>query len=114
MIYEYMPRSKMGTINAGRGIYGDSLKFGIANLGAWWVWFYSMHVYKPANSEYDYSSMYLLQFVLYVPAILATLWFLREIHAGRILRWGVMEVEGDEAAEEAKPTAEQPKELVET
>jgi hypothetical protein len=101
MIYEYMPRSKMGTINSGKGIYSDTLKFGIANLGAWWVWLYSSKVYHPPHCSYDYSSMYLIQFALIVPALIAKIFFIRQVVTGRIKKWGIIEVEGEEAAAKA-------------
>jgi hypothetical protein len=106
MIYEYMPRSKMGTINAGRGLIGDWLRAAVMNLGGWWiVWYSARAIYGGVNvpsaeeMKYDYTSMYLIQLVLFIPAILATVYFLRQIHTRRVLKWGVLEVEGDEAAE---------------
>lgn len=104
MIFEYMPRSRMGTINSGAGIYKTVLEFLVANLGAWWVVFYSAHfVHQPESGpmHYDFTSMYLLQFCFFVPAIAAKVYFLRQVVTGRILKWGVIEVEG--AAPPAAP-----------
>jgi MFS family permease len=96
MIYEYMPRSQMGTINAGKGLYQGVLQFGVANLGAWWIWGYSLYIFKPEKTQYDYTALYLLQFLLFIPAILAKAWFMWLILSGKVLKWGVMEVEGPE------------------
>jgi MFS family permease len=102
MIYEYMPRSIMGTINAGSGLISSLVKFGASLLGGWWVFWWSAHVFKPSDSDYDYTSLYILQFLLFVPAIAAKIWFMREILARRVLKWGVMEVEGEPQPERIK------------
>jgi len=93
MIYDYMPRSQMGTINSGKGLIEGFVQFGAANLGAWWIVFFTMHIHKPAGVKYDYTSMYLLQFSLFIPAILAKLYFIRLIAKGKMKKWGAMEVE---------------------
>ena len=104
MIYEYMPRSKMGTINAGRGLMGDWLRAIVMNLGGWWiVWYSARTLYKPGEAPpadkmtYDYTSMYLVQFALFVPVVLAKLYFLKLVLTRKILKWGVMEVEGPDS-----------------
>jgi hypothetical protein len=94
MIYEYMPRSWMGTINAGKGLCQGVLQFGVANLGAWWVVSWSKGLYGGTTTTYDYTSMYLFQFMLFVPVLGAKIWFMYMIMTGRILKWGVMGVEG--------------------
>ena len=93
MIYDYMPRSQMGTINSGSGFITSFVSFVAANLGAWWVVFFSLHVHKPANVKYDYTSMYILQFMLFVPAIIAKLYFIRLIATNRMKKWGTLEIE---------------------
>jgi hypothetical protein len=98
MIYDYMPRSQMGTINSGKGIIESFVTFGAANLGAWWIVFFSMHIHKPAHVKYDYTSMYILQFMLFIPAIAAKLYFIRLITKGKMKKWGAMEVEAPEEA----------------
>ena len=102
MIYDYMPRSQMGTINSGSGIYQNLLNFGVANLGAWWVVFYSVHFHKPSNVPYDYTSMYLLQFLFFIPTILAKIYFVRLVMTGRLTKRGVLELEEARAREELK------------
>jgi MFS family permease len=103
MIYEYMPRSKMGTINSGRGLMGDGLRWLINNLGGWWIWWYSLRTMYPGQKnvdpetmKYDYTSMYILMFILYIPVIAAQVWFIIQIVKKNILRWGVLEVEGED------------------
>ena len=98
MIYDYMPRSQMGTINAGSGLISTVIAFGAANLGAWWIVFYSSNIHKPAHTDYDYTSMYLLQFILFLPAIVAKVYFIRLIVKGKMKKWGTMEVEDPEEA----------------
>ena len=71
MVYDYMRRSQMGTINAGSNMMTQMVAFLAANLGAWWVIYYSTHFPIPAGMKYEYSSIYLLLFVLFVPIILA-------------------------------------------
>jgi len=122
MIYEYMPRSKMGTINSGRGLLGDGLRWGINNLGGWWIWWYSLRTLYPGQSNvdaetmnYDYTSMYMLMFILYVPVIAAQAWFVWQVMRKKVLRWGILEIEGEEAlmAGEQGPAALEHKPLVE-
>jgi hypothetical protein len=45
--------------------------------------------------------MYLIQFALIVPALIAKIFFIRQVVTGRIKKWGVIEVEGEAAAAEA-------------
>ncbi len=94
MIYEYMPRNKMGTINAGKGMIDAILKFGVANLGAAWVVFYSQHIWRPQHTSYDYTSLYILQLCLFVPALACKIWFVRQVTTGAIPPLGILEVEG--------------------
>lgn len=103
MIYEYIPRSKLGTVLAGKGLLESFVKFGVANLGAWWVVWWSLHIHKPGQTKYDYSSLYLLQMLLYIPGILAVVWFLRMVLSGRLKPAGILEVEPDAVADAAPP-----------
>ena len=64
--------------------------------GAWWIVFFTMHIHRPANTKYDYTSMYLLQFVLFVPAIVAKLYFIHLIRKGKMKKWGALELEATE------------------
>lgn len=109
MIYDYMPRSLMGTINSGVGIYTTIVNFIVPNLGAWWVVFYSTHFYHMAGvsgkNAYDYTSMYLMQFALFVPAVISKVYFIRLIAQGRMKKWGVMEAAEMAAADEAEEKA---------
>ncbi|MEI8194586.1 MAG: hypothetical protein WCI73_01620 [Phycisphaerae bacterium] len=98
MIYDYMPRSQMGTINSGNGIIGGLIGIGVGLLGAQWIVFFTHHIHKPAYVDYDYTSMYLLQFALFIPAILAKLYFINLIVKGKMKKWGAMEVEDPEEA----------------
>ena len=43
--------------------------------------------------KYDYTSMYILQFMLFVPAIIAKLYFIRLIATNRMKKWGTLEIE---------------------
>lgn len=108
MIYDYIARSKMGTINSGRAIAHSSLTFLVPNLGAWWVVFYTERVNAPAHGQYDYTSVYLLQILLLVPAIFAKFYFLRMVATGRIPRTGVLEVEGASSSAKAHEVSSSP------
>ena len=98
MIYDYMPRSQMGTINSGFGIMSSLIGIAAGLLGAQWIVFFTNHIHKPAHVEYDYTAMYILQYALYVPAILAKLYFVRLVVKGKLKKWGAMEVEDPEEA----------------
>lgn len=120
MIYEYMPRSRMGTINAGRGLMGAWLQAAVMIVGAYWItWYSNRTLYPdgiiPKDRKYDYTGIYLIQFILFIPTILATLWFLWMIMKGKIKKWGVLEVEGDSVADgHTAPTPEDKRLLGET
>lgn len=98
MLFDYIPRSKIGTINAGYGIIETFVRFGAINLGAWWIVFATNHFHKPVHGKYDYTSLYLLQFVLFVPAIIAKVYFVWMVVTDKVKKWGVMEVEDPEEA----------------
>jgi hypothetical protein len=93
MIYDYMPRSQMGTINSGKGMIELLTSFGAANMGAWWIVFFSNHVHLATGTKYDYTSMYILQFMLFIPAILAKFYFIRLVTKGKITKCGVQELQ---------------------
>jgi hypothetical protein len=95
MIYEYISRSQMGTINAGRGIYSGIVGFLVPNLGAWWVVFYTANVGNAGSGSHDYTSLYILQLVLFLPSIAVYTWFIRRVAAGKVPRTGVLEVEAE-------------------
>ena len=98
MIYDYMRRSQMGTINAGNSVMTAFVTFMAANLGAWWVVFYSTHFHMPAGMKYEYSSIYLLMFVVFIPIIIAKVYFVYIVTTGRLKKWGDMEVEDPKEA----------------
>lgn len=95
MIYDYVPRNRIGTINSGRGLLGGALTFGVANLGAFWIVWWSDHVHRPTTGSFDYASLYLLQLIFYVPAIAAVLWFRKGVVTGKLPPLGVLEVEAN-------------------
>jgi hypothetical protein len=97
MIFEYIPRSKLGTVLAGKSLLDSVIRFGVANLGAWWVVWWSLHIHTPKHTKYDYSSLYLLQMLLYIPGIIAVAWFLKQILTGKIRPAGILEVEPEAA-----------------
>lgn len=96
MIYDYMPRNRMGTINSGVGIYTTIVNSIVPNIGAFWVVFYSTHFVAQTGPtlNYDYTSIYLIQFVFFIPTILAKIYFIRLIMKGRMKKLGAMEIEG--------------------
>ena len=109
MIYDYLPRSQIGTFNAGFGILNSLLTLAAVNLGAWWITFFSTHIHKPDHTDYDYSSMYILQLFVLIPAIAAKVYFIRLILQGRMKRWGVIEVENPELANKEENVAPMPR-----
>ena len=55
--------------------------------------FYSTHIHRLANGGYDYTSMYILQFAMFVPAIIAKVYFIRLIVIGKIKKWAILELD---------------------
>ncbi len=97
MIFEYIPRMQLGTIIAGSGIYRGIIGFFMANLGANWAVWYSQNIQAPVKGKTDFSSIYLLQIILFIPALIATIYFVHSVLKGKILPMGIAEIEGVEA-----------------
>ncbi len=93
MMYDYIPRSRMGTIAAGCGVFGTFISFIGINLGAWWVVWASAHIAHLPEKSYDYTFLYLMQLTLFLPTILVKVYFLRLILTNRMPKMGIIEVD---------------------
>ena len=103
MIFDYLPRNRMGTVGAGTSIFSNLLTLVAGNLGAWWVVYYTMHFVThstrvPGKNEIDYTSIYSLLLLCYLLIVIAKGWFLCLILTGRLKKLGEMEVENPEEA----------------
>ena len=105
MLFDYIPRSDLGIFAAGSGIYGTISGLIMANLGAWWVVFYSStfvkHLDASNKATYDYTGLYLIGFAFAIPAVLAKGYFAWLIIKGRMKKIGEMEVENPAKLEQA-------------
>jgi hypothetical protein len=92
MFFDFVPRDKMGTLSSGFGFTNGLLVFLLTNLvGVWIGWF-------SGSGPNDYSSGYLLQFVVGALAVAGTVAFIRALKRGRIAEYGLLGLAADEAA----------------
>lgn len=78
LLYEYIPKDKIGTISSGFGLLNTALTAALQTLVGAWVKFY-------AN---DYSSAYLLVILLSIFTFAASYFFMRAIAKGLIVEYG--------------------------
>ena len=94
MIYEYIPKNKLGTVSSGSSIFGGIMQFAFANIGASWIVFYTTHIGQaPAHLKYDYTSAYLLQLLLFPISIGVQFYFIYLVVKGRMKPYGRLDLE---------------------
>lgn len=94
MIFEFIPKNKLGTVASGSSILNGFMTFAFANVGASWIVFYTNNIgSKPANIPYDYTGAYLLQLVLFPIALGVKGFFLYLVVKGRMKPYGRLGLE---------------------
>jgi Na+/melibiose symporter-like transporter len=82
MIFDYVPRSQMGTTQAGLNFVRSATRFAALNGVGLWVTGYSM-IFMP-EGVYDYFSGYLFVFLLQGAGLCFLVMFVRRVRDGRI------------------------------
>lgn len=106
LIFEYIPRSQMGTAQAGLNFVRSITRLLTLNgIGLWVTWY--SRLFRPAG-QYDYFSGYLFMIVMNVMGCGLLLWFARNVKRGKIKPLGVTEFkpveEGDAGSEQSGGT----------
>jgi len=93
LIYDYIPKNRMGSISAGFAFISGISGFLLMNLAGQWVHYSTAILGNPARGgTYDYSSVFHLMLVFSILAFALTMRFAREVKAGRVLPLGRMDV----------------------
>lgn len=97
LIYDYVPRDYMGTVNAGVQLTRGIANVLIANGAGLWVTVYS-GVFGRIQGKYDYTSVYLYCIVCLLISAVLVLWFSKQVAAGHIKKLGTEESEENQAS----------------
>lgn len=89
LVYDYMPRARMGTLFGGMALVRGTMRLAMANLMGNFVKYYSILFCE--KGVVDYSSGYLLVFIFGLMGIGCAVYFLRERAAGRVVPYGQLE-----------------------
>mgnify|MGYP002398787804 CR=1 FL=1 len=95
LVYDFIPADRFGTVSAGFSFVGGVAGFLIINVGGFWVQMFSMLFGSSRGTNFDYSSIFLLQLFLSLFAI----WFISRFKTG--VREGRIAVYGAEQAKSA-------------
>lgn len=90
MLFDFIPRDRIGTVNSGIGMVRGAAVVLITNGVAVFVSFWSGWFEPPG--KYDYLSGYLYLSFAATLGTLVALWFERQVKAGRFVRYGRGEV----------------------
>lgn len=96
LIFDYVPRNMMGTINSGFLFVRGALSLLVLNGVGLWVKFFSEWFHSGKN--YDYSSGYLYVFLIGVLGIVATAIFEHYRRSGALVMYGKLEEQQASAA----------------
>lgn len=89
LIFEYIPRSQMGTAQAGLNFVRSITRLLTLNgIGLWVTWY--SRLFRPAG-QYDYFSGYLFMILMNVVGCGLLLWFAQHVKSGKIKPLGVTE-----------------------
>lgn len=108
LIFDYIPRNRMGTMAAGMSICDGLAKFILMNGVGLFVKYYSMIFCPPGII--DYSSGYLFVFLVGCVGTACGFYFLHEKNAGRVIPYGKLEHE-ELVKQEALKKAAAPEEV---
>ena len=109
LIFDYVPKARMGTVYAGMGIVSSLAKFSLMNVVGATVALYAKYFNNGVN---DYSAGFLCMFVLGVLGTMCALYFMRERRLGRVIPYGKIEHEAAVAARKAAAAQAQDPQLV--
>jgi MFS family permease len=92
LVYDYIPSDRFGTVSAGLTVVSGIVPFYLINIAGLWVTGFT-EIFGPRGAgRYDYSSIYLLQFIGAASALALTRYVAREEKAGRLIPYGRLEL----------------------
>ncbi len=97
LVYDFIPADRFGTVSAGFSFVGGVVGFLMINVGGLWVQVFSTIFGSIRGTNFDYSSIFLLQLLFSVAAI----WFIGRFK--QAVRDGRIAVYGSQQAESAPP-----------
>lgn len=97
LIFDFIPRNKMGTLNSGFVFVRGALSLLVMNGVGLWVKYFSQ--WMQFEGGYDYMSGFLFTFVIGILGILATMKFNRHLKAGELVKYGLLEEQAAQKAE---------------
>lgn len=97
LIFDYVPRDRLGTVLAGVGIVRGLAQLAINNgIGAWvtlLAWLGHRATAPDGTTGYDYASGYLYLVACGLLATAVAFWFGRQTQSGELVKQGVLEAE---------------------
>src|SRR5690606_35715838 len=93
MMFDYVPRDRLGTVLSGIGITRGIASILINNGIGLWVTLFPRHVHPDGSLGYDYSSGYLYLVLCGLVATAVAFWFTRRVESGQLPKLGVIEAE---------------------
>ena len=102
LLYEYMPKDKIGTLSSGFGMLSTAVGALMANVMGFWIFYYSRFFGSPDGKDYAASLMSVL---LTGPITLAlAIYFFRLARRGGLIEYGRLNLNSDGSS----PLAESP------
>ena len=95
LVYDFVPRDKMGTISSGCGYIGGFASVLLANAGGYWIYHASLHL-GPGQAA-DYASNFAYQFSVGVVAFIALTFLMRAVRRGQVVEFGRLGLNSNEA-----------------
>ena len=92
LLFDYVPRNRMGTIYSGMTFVRGLVKVTVVNGVGLWVKTYSWIVCEPGT--YDYSSGLLYIFAIGVFGLVCCQYFLAQRRKGLVVEYGRQDLEG--------------------
>jgi maltose/moltooligosaccharide transporter len=99
ILYDYVPSNRMGTISGGLSIVGGICAFLLQVSGGLWVKGWTTLFGTVGQSEYDYSSCYVLNLLLALVALGMLTFFERQVRQGRVIAYGRLEQQEEKERE---------------
>ena len=88
LVYDYIPSDRFGTVSAGLAFVAGLFPFLLINLAGLWINGFTRLFGARGHSTFDYSSLYVLQFITTIAAFALTRYVTREERSGRLIAYG--------------------------
>lgn len=88
LVYDYIPSNRYGTVSAGFAFVAGIFPFLFINFAGLWINGFTKFFGPRGHGRYDYSSIYVLQLMAVVIALLLTRYIQKEERQGRLIAYG--------------------------